>query len=136
MVLVFTNEIRDSSKIIKSQNKKINIDYYDKIKSFVPSMKAALIEGDYVKIGKIFHKHWNIKKMLSKNITNSSIDKIYFNLLKDKNIIGGKIIGAGGGGFFLLVTKNLKKTISKFKRKKLNFSRLEIGKEGSQIISN
>ena len=46
MVLVFTNEIRDSSKIIKSQNKKINIDYYDKIKSFVPSMKAALIEGD------------------------------------------------------------------------------------------
>ena len=37
--------------------------------------------------------------MLSKNITNSSIDKIYFNLLKDKNIIGGKIIGAGGGGF-------------------------------------
>ena len=90
-------------------------------------MKAALIEGDYVKIGKIFHKHWNIKKMLSKNITNSSIDKIYFNLLKDKNIIGGKIIGAGGEVFFL-VTKNLKKTISKFKRQKLNFSRLEIGK--------
>lgn len=135
MILVFTNETRDSSKIIKSQNKKINIDYYDKIKSFVPSMKAALTKGDYVKIGKIFHKHWNIKKKLSKNITNSSIDKIYFNLLKDKNIIGGKIIGAGGGGFFLLVTKNLKKTILKFKRQKLNFSRLEIGKVGSQIIS-
>ena len=69
------------------------------------------------------HKHFTVEELHSEA------------LKKDKNIIGGKIIGAGGGGFFLLVTKNLKKTILKFKRQKLNFSRLEIGKVGSQIIS-
>ena len=136
MVLVFTNETRDSSKIIKSQDKKINIEYYDKIKKLVPSMNSAILKGDYEKIGQLFHTHWNIKKKLSKNITNSSIDKVYKNLLKDKNIIGGKIIGAGGGGFFLMVTRNLKKTILKFQKQKLNFTKLEIGKAGSSLISD
>lgn len=136
MLLVFTNETRNSSKIINSQNKKINIEYYDKIKNFVPDMNKAILKGDYIKIGKIFHSHWNIKKKLSKNITNSLIDKLYLNLLKDKNILGGKIIGAGGGGFFLVVTRNLNKSILNLKKKNLSYTKLEIGQVGSQIISS
>ena len=63
-------------------------------------MKNSLKKGDYKKIGEIFHHHWKLKKQLSKQISNSKIDRIYLNLLKDNSFIGGKLIGAGGGGFF------------------------------------
>ena len=48
-------------------------------------METALKKGDYKKIGEIFHEHWKIKKQLSKNISNSKLDKIYLNLLKEKS---------------------------------------------------
>ncbi len=136
LVLVFTNEIRDSSNIIDAQKKKQNINYYDQIKNFVPMMNSAIINGNYNLIGRIFHKHWLIKKKLSHKISNNSIDGIYLRLLKDKEIIGGKIIGAGGGGFFLVVTKNLKKTIKFLIKNNFNFSKINIGNEGSKVISS
>ena len=49
-------------------------------------------------LGSVFNKHWEIKRNLSKEISSSKLDKIYF---KCKKIFdGGKLIGAGGGGFF------------------------------------
>ncbi len=136
LVLVFTNEIRDSSKIINSQKKEQNINYYDEIKNFVPIINSAILKGDYNLIGKIFHKHWLIKKKLSNKISSNSIDNIYLKLLKEKSIVGGKIIGAGGGGFFLIVTKNLKKTVKFLKKKNFNFSKINIETEGSKVISS
>ena len=50
-------------------------------------------------------------------MANSYLVKIYLNLLKEKSFVGGKIIGAGGGGFFLMVSSNMKKSISYLKKK-------------------
>ena len=136
LILVFTKETRNSSKIIESQKvtKKRSIQIYDKIKSYVKDMEQALKRGDYKKIGEIFHSHWEIKKKLSKHISTSKIDKIYLNLLKEKSFIGGKLIGAGGGGFYLMVTKNIISSIRYLKSKKINFIRLKFVKEGSTQI--
>ena len=120
--------------MIESQDKKINLEYYDKIKNFVPKINKSIKDGDFLTIGKIFKEHWKIKKKLSQRITNLSIDKIYSALLKDKNIVGGKLIGAGGGGFFLIVTKNLKKTTKFLKNKKFNYSKISIGGPGSKAV--
>jgi len=136
LILVFTKELRNSSKIILSQktNLKNTIKTYDAIKSLVPLIKGSLIRGDYKKIGKIFHYHWKLKKQLSKKITNSNIDKVYIKLLKEKSFIGGKLIGAGGGGFFLMVTSNLKKSIKYLKSKNLNFTKFKFTFGGPKIV--
>ena len=88
-------------------------------------MRDSLKRGDYQKIGEIFHYHWKLKKKLSKKMSNSKIDKIYIELLKEKSFIGGKLIGAGGGGFFLMVSKNLKKSIAHLEKKKLNYTKFK-----------
>jgi len=136
LVLVFTKETRDSTGIIVSQKleQRKNIKIYDKIKSYVKIMEIALKKGDYKKIGEIFHEHWKIKKQLSKKISNSKLDKIYLNLLKEKSFIGGKLIGAGGGGFYLMVTKNTVSSIKYLKSKKINFTKLKFVKQGSSKI--
>ncbi len=134
-ILVFTKELRNSSKVISSQkvNLKKTIKIYDAIRSLVPTMKNSLKKGDYKKIGEIFHHHWKLKKQLSKQISNSKIDRIYLNLLKDNSFIGGKLIGAGGGGFFLMVSNNLKKSILYLRKKKLNFTKFKFTFGGTQV---
>ena len=137
MILVFTGETRSSSKIVKSQKKnlKSTIAIYDKLKKFVKPMEEAIKKGNYKK-RKLFHEHWLMKKNISKDISNSYLDKFYLKLLKDKNFIGGKIIGAGGGGFFLMVTKNLNNSEKFLKREKLDFTRLKFDLSGSKIVKN
>ena len=79
-------------------------------------MRVSLKNGNYIKLGKIFHQHWKLKKQLSKEISNSKIDQIYLELMKEKSFLGGKLIGAGGGGFFLMVSNNIKKSILYLKK--------------------
>ena len=136
LVLVFTKETRDSTGIISSQKimRGKNIKNYDKIKSYVKIMEKALKKGDYKKIGEIFHDHWKTKRKLSNSISNSKLDNIYLNLLKEKSFIGGKLIGAGGGGFFLMVTKNISSSIKYLKLKKINFTTLKFVQSGASKI--
>ena len=135
LILVFTKELRNSSKVISSQkiNLKKTINVYNSIKSLVPDMRVSLKNGNYIKLGKIFHQHWKLKKQLSKEISNSKIDQIYLELMKEKSFLGGKLIGAGGGGFFLMVSNNIKKSILYLKKKKLNYTKFNFSFGGVQI---
>ena len=85
-------------------------------------------------IADIFNKHWIIKKRLSKKITNIKINQFYNQLMNRYNFLGGKLIGAGGGGFFLMVTKNKKQSISMLNKDKISYIDFEIEKLGSRII--
>ena len=83
----------------------------------------------------IFLKHWNLKKKLSNNISNTQIDEIYKEAMIS-GARGGKIIGAGGGGFILFYAKPeiQKKLIRKFSKLiPVNFN---FSEEGSKIILN
>ena len=53
------------------------------------------------------NEHWSIKKKLAKNITNSKIDQIYKEGIKS-GALGGKLLGAGNGGFILFIVKKKK----------------------------
>ena len=56
--------------------------------------------------------------------------------MKSKNFYGGKLIGAGGGGFFLMISKNKIKSESFLRSNKISFSNFKIDYSGSQIINN
>lgn len=137
-ILVYTNEIRNSEKIITEQRKKYKeiIRNYDKIKSKVKIMEKLLIQANIAKIGKIFHDHWLEKKKLTKNMTNKKLNKIYEKMMKSNLFYGGKIIGAGGGGFFLMASKYPNKANEFLKKNRLESTNIKFDHSGATIISS
>ena len=104
MVLFYTGTSRLSSDIIEKQQKSIRQNQMDsvnamhKTKEIAVRIKEAILKAELDKIGEIMHEGWQYKKQLAKGISNANIDKIYNAVLK-AGALGGKISGAGGGGY-------------------------------------
>ena len=139
LVLFFTGYSRSSTEVLKDQDvktKKLNYEMIENlniIKKLGYQSRDALIRSDIEKFGKIMHDHWNIKKKRSKQISNKKINDWYDIAVKN-GAIGGKLIGAGGGGFLLFLADNKKKlrtTMNKLGLLEVNF---QFEFEGAKII--
>ncbi|NLK08499.1 MAG: GHMP kinase, partial [Firmicutes bacterium] len=73
----------------------------DELKELTVSMKNALLLGQLDEFGSLLHDAWINKKKLAKQITTHSIDLLYETARKN-GALGGKILGAGGGGYLLV----------------------------------
>ena len=138
LLLVYTGINRTAHEIAKSYIKKLNTSkkfYISEITDFVKEGEKLLNKGHLDDFGKLLHESWKIKKSLSSSITNTNIDEIY-NEFINKGALGGKLLGAGGGGFFLFYIPyyKQKKIINKFK--KLVTIPFNFTFEGSKIILN
>lgn len=106
LVLFYTQTSRLSSKIIQEQTDNVNakksssIDAMHQLKEQSVLMKEAILKGEVDHIGKILHDGWMHKKQMADGISNASIDAIYEAALQS-GATGGKISGAGGGGFMI-----------------------------------
>lgn len=108
--LFFTNKLRSSSQIQKSISKnfkKEKLDYLLKIKEIGILSKKNLLNNELDEYGRLLNKHWQLKKKLSKSITFPKLDKFYDNAL-NLGCLGGKMIGAGGGGFIIFYSETKK----------------------------
>jgi D-glycero-alpha-D-manno-heptose-7-phosphate kinase len=111
LLLFNTKTSRLSSKIIERQARHISqknqkfIEATHKLKEQAIMMKEALLKGHIDKIGEILDFGWEYKKKIATGITNSMIDQIY-ETAKKNGASGGKISGAGGGGFMILYCPN------------------------------
>ena len=117
LLLIYTGIDRDSTNIIKSQKSDIKktLEVYDQIKELGHQSVDLLKNADIDGLGRVMNEHWEIKKTLSGKMSNSIIDKLYIKL-KECGSPGGKIIGAGGGGFFIMaVPGDVKAYLSKIK---------------------
>ena len=126
---------KHSEKIINEQQKELDIfEGYDQIKAIGKSSVNYLKNGEMNKLGISMDNHWKIKKKLTKIITNSTIDRMYLEL-KSFGSPGGKIIGAGGGGFFLMVVeKNRNEFIRKAKESNYKFIDFKFDKKGAHTL--
>ena len=106
LVLYYTETSRLSSKIIETQSKNVNkgntgsIDAMHALKQQAKLMKETLLTGDIDRIGEILDYGWQHKKKMASGISNEFIDKIYSAAI-NAGASGGKISGAGGGGFMV-----------------------------------
>jgi len=143
MVLFYTGESRASDKIIKEQQKntregkKLPIEATHRIKKNSYLMKDFLLKGDIVHFAKALGKEWENKKQMASSITNNNIEKIYEVAMKS-GAYGGKVSGAGGGGFMFFTinpTKriNLINALNQFDGKVLNFHFSDNGCQGWKI---
>ncbi len=138
LVLYYSGFDRFASRVLEDQIKNIEKGKNDLILNQMVNFceKAILIlkkNKKFDEIGKMFNKNWELKKKLSKNVTNNKINKIYNFALKN-GAIGGKIIGAGSGGFFIFYVP--RKEMKNF-LKKMNFLkqiRFKPEYEGSRFI--
>ena len=137
-LLVYTKVKRYSSEVVLSQKIRQTeiIDLYDKIKNLNKKIIFSIKNKNPIYIAKLFNEHWANKKKLSNKMTDKKIDKFYSDLLKKYNFLGGKLIGAGGGGFFLMITNNKSKTIKLLQKKNIGYIDFMIDKKGSRIIEN
>jgi D-glycero-alpha-D-manno-heptose-7-phosphate kinase len=82
----------------------------------------------------MFNYHWRLKKGLSDKITDKQIDNFYKDLIYKYQILGGKLIGAGGGGFFLVCVNNKKKICKILDEDRVNYIDFDIEKNGSKVL--
>jgi D-glycero-alpha-D-manno-heptose-7-phosphate kinase len=106
LLLYYTGTSRLSAAIINSQTKNVidkkekSIDAMHKLKEQSVMMKEALLQGNLDKIGDILDFGWKYKKQMAAEISNKVIDEIYETSMHS-GATGGKISGAGGGGFMI-----------------------------------
>jgi len=145
ILLFYTGISRSASNILREQDEKskqeesTTIETLHEIKKIGLETKKAFEQGIIDKLGELLDLHWNIKKRLSKGISNRFIDDCY-NIAKKKGALGGKIMGAGGGGFFMFYHNgnNTKKTVFIKALAKIGLKRIRYNFdfEGSKIILN
>lgn len=106
LLLYYTQTSRVSANIIEKQSQNVkekntqSVDAMHKLKEQAQMMKEAMLKGQLEKIGKILDFGWQNKKQMAEGISNSQIDEIY-DACMNAGSIGGKISGAGGGGFMI-----------------------------------
>jgi D-glycero-alpha-D-manno-heptose-7-phosphate kinase len=102
-LLFFTGTSRKASNILKEQKANIQdrISVLREMKHMVHEARKVLDAGDFDTFGLLLHESWKLKKSLAESISNDTIDDLY-DLARRRGAIGGKITGAGGGGFLLL----------------------------------
>jgi len=104
LLMFYTGDQRSASTILAEQKKNIaQEEKFNILKSMVKlvyDMKSSLDRGYLDDFGKILHENWILKKQLASGISNPSIDLAYETAMKN-GALGGKLLGAGGGGFLL-----------------------------------
>lgn len=95
--------------------------------------KEALMNGNTLSFGEIMHEHWEHKKSRSNGITNSDIDNAY-NLALKSGAVGGKLVGAGGGGFLMFYARDKEKLRNVMTALGLNEVRFQFDFEGTKVM--
>ncbi len=143
LLLFFTGKERDASDILAEQDKKSKIDDPDMVRNLHTvkeiglQTKKYLENGQVDEIGELFHTHWEMKKKRSANMSDPFIDECY-ELARQNGAIGGKLVGAGGGGFLLFYCVNHHKTtvIEAMRARGLKWERFRFDFEGAKILVN
>ena len=111
-LFIWIGNFKESKKILGQQSREIpnKIKYYQDLLNIVTFAKSLIKKKKFnlKSFGELLDKNWSLKKKLSKNITNLEIDELYTKCLK-MGAIGGKVLGAGSGGFLFIVIKKDKK---------------------------
>ena len=107
LLLFFTGISRNANNILKDQRRDTEkedptvLDSLHHTKEMGYRVKEYLEKGDLEKFGHLLHEHWENKKRRSAAISNPEIDA-WYELAREAGALGGKLIGAGGGGFLML----------------------------------
>lgn len=139
LLLFFTGFSRGASEILKDQKIRsdnnedeiLNNLHYTKDLGY--KSKKALEEGDLISFGELMHEHWQHKKNRSSSMSNEKINE-WYELALTNGAIGGKVVGAGGGGFLMFMAKDPEKLRQAMGKEGLEEVRFRFDFEGTKIV--
>jgi D-glycero-alpha-D-manno-heptose-7-phosphate kinase len=139
LLLFYTGQNRSAGEILKDQDQKSQIDDKDMIsnlhviKNIGKQSRDSLINGDLTEFAELMNTHWENKRLRSNSITNSKIDKAYV-LAIANGAIGGKLVGAGGGGFLMFYARDAEKLRGKMKDLQMPEVQFKFDFEGTSAV--
>lgn len=140
LILFFTGCTRSASGILKDQDARSRskdkemLDNLHFTKQIGLESKNALERGDLRRFAELLHMHWERKKSRSKGMTSSAIDDCY-DLARTNGALGGKIVGAGGGGFLLFYTEEKTRLRHALTGSGLTEVRWRVDFQGTTVVS-
>lgn len=141
LLLFFTGYTRSATCILREQDEKsrksdkamlASLDY---IKDFGKLIQKALEAGDTRKFASLMHSHWYEKQQRSGAMSNQLINEAYEYAMMN-GALGGKLVGAGGGGFLLFYAEDKAKLRAAMREKNLQEVRFRFEPEGTKILVN
>lgn len=144
--IYYTGAQRDAREVLDDQNqamqKKESTDHsrvadsLHRIKDLGHRILEAIQASNFDRWGELLHEHWQNKKRLSNKISISAVDQIYDEVRSRFRVLGGKIIGAGGGGFLMLYCPSHHAALERYMAER-GMPRLHytIEAEGTKIVS-
>ena len=141
LLLFFTGFSRSASGILKDQKVRTQKNDNEMLKNlhYVKELglrsRDALEAGDCKKFGQIMHEHWEHKKKRSGGMSNPKIDE-WYELGMKNGAVGGKLVGAGGGGFLMFYAGDRQKLRLAMSRAGLEEVRFRFDFEGTKIVLN
>jgi D-glycero-alpha-D-manno-heptose-7-phosphate kinase len=141
LLLFFTGYSRSASSILKDQNDKTKERNDDMVANlhFVKELgkqsKDALLAGELTEFGRLMDVHWQNKKQRSRSMSNCDIDA-WYDIAMANGAIGGKLIGAGGGGFLMFYAADKSSLRHKMRELGLREVRFRFDFEGTKVLAS
>lgn len=143
ILIFYEGTSRSTDTILSEQTKKLvnNEDKTLKSMLLIKDIGSRILknfeQGNLHEFGELLHEHWIAKKNISSKITNPRIDSLY-EIARENGALGGKIMGAGGGGFFMFYCENQNKCKLRkiMKEKGLRELKYNFDFEGTKILIN
>jgi len=143
-LLIFYSGIeRQAAKVLSEQGKNIQsnqgnaVDRMHRIKELGHETRRILLTGNIDAYGELLHEHWTNKRQLTSNMSDSSIDE-HYEAARKAGAIGGKLMGAGGGGFFMFYTApaERRRVYAALVARGLRPMRFRFDTSGARIVAN
>lgn len=137
LLLYFTGKTRSADGLLAEQGRRMsaNRKSMDAIRVLADQARAALEHGEADGIGRVLDRNWSLKRGLSDGVSDPDIDAFYAHA-KRHGALGGKVTGAGGGGFFVLYAPALKRAKLRAALKDHRELPIALEPDGSKIIFN
>ncbi len=140
LLLFFTGFTRSASAILEEQDTRTRehdadmISQLHTVKQLGSESKASLEGGDLRRFAELMHVHWEHKKARSRGMSNAHINE-YYDLARHNGALGGKLIGAGGGGFLMLYTEDKTRLRHAMRGAGLREVRMRFDFQGATVLS-
>jgi D-glycero-alpha-D-manno-heptose-7-phosphate kinase len=140
LLLFFTGYSRAASSILKEQDDKSKqsnkemVDNLHFVKDLGRQSKDALEAGDLHTFGELMNVHWEHKKKRSANMSNPAINE-WYDLGRQHGAVGGKLIGAGGGGFLMFYAEDKMRLRRAMRQAGLQEVRFRFDFEGTTVVT-
>ena len=143
LVIVYSGVERPARVVLGEQGKRLRdlepdvIERMHTIKKLGREVYDLLVKGDLDRYGELLHEHWTAKRKVASKMTDATLDELY-DSARAAGAIGGKLMGAGGGGFFMLYVRpsDRRRVIEAMLARGLRVLKFRFDLDGARIVAN